>query len=82
MQLPRIEWHVATITNPSFLDRILNVLCRSAVSAIGVIGEILGRGWMASPGELRPYRRIFVGTRQTLKAKGCMWSRLNTFVNY
>ena len=70
MQLPRIGWHVATITIPLRLDHILNVLCCSAVSAIGVIGEIPGRGWMASPGELRPYRRIFVGTRcQTLKAK-------------
>ena len=66
MQLPRIGRHVATITIPLGLDRILNV----AVSAIGVIGEIPGRGWMASPGELRPYRWIFVGTRcQTLKAK-------------
>ena len=31
MQLPRIGWHVATITIPLRLDHILNVLCRSGL---------------------------------------------------
>ena len=31
MQLPGTGWHVATITIPLRLDRILNVLCRSGL---------------------------------------------------
>ena len=72
MQLPGTGWHVATITIPLRLDRILNVLCRSGLCHRcyrGDPGERLDGIDGFSPGEL--YRGIFRGTLvdQTLKAK-------------